>query len=94
MIKFIGYVVKYKANTMKLARLEEELDYYKTALQLEEKKSNDKNNALRQINTLLSEYEKGGPIRTPLYKEIKTIVDNNTEKKLSDEILPHFTSNS
>ena len=58
MIKFIGYVVKYKANTHKLARLEEELDYYKTALQLEEKKSNDKNNALRQINTLLSEYEK------------------------------------
>jgi hypothetical protein len=94
MIKFIGYVVKYKTNTLKLARLEEELDYYKTALQLEEKKSNDKNNALRQINTLLSEYEKGGPIRTPLYKEIKTIVDNNTEKKLSDEILPHFTSNS
>lgn len=94
MIKFIGYVVKYKTNTHKLARLEEELDYYKTALQLEEKKSNDKNNALRQINTLLSEYEKGGPIRTPLYKEIKTIVDNNTEKKLSDEILPNFTSNS
>lgn len=94
MIKFIGYVVKYKANTHKLARLEEELDYYKTALQLEEKKSNDKNNALRQINTLLSEYEKGGPIRTPLYKNIKEIVELNVEKKLSDEILPNFTSNS
>ena len=51
MIKFIGYVIKYKSNMQKLARLEEELEYYKTALDLEEKKNNDKNNALRQNET-------------------------------------------
>ena len=94
MIKFIGYVVKYKANTHKLARLEEELDYYKTALELEEKKSNDKNKALRQINNIIEEYEKSGPIRSTIYNQIKEAVQDHVDKKLSDEILPHYTSNS
>ena len=62
MIKFIGYVIKYKANVHKMVRLEEELEYYKTALELEEKKNNDKHNALRQIETLFIEDEKHGPI--------------------------------
>lgn len=94
MIKFIGYVIKYKANMQKMSRLEEELEYYKTALDLEEKKNNDKNNALRQIENLFVEDEKHGPIRTKLYNEIRTIVRDNVEKKLSDEIFTHYTSNS
>lgn len=94
MIKFLGYVVKYKVNTQKLARLEEELEYYKAATELTEKKANDKNNALRQIETLFVEDEKYGPIKTKLYNDIRTIVRDNVEKKLSDEIFPHFTSNN
>lgn len=94
MLKFVGYVIKYKTNMNKLSRLEEELEYYKTALELEEKKSNDKNNALRQIENLFIEDEKHGPIRTKLYNEIRTIVNDNVEKKLSDEIFHHYTSNS
>ena len=94
MIKFIGYVIKYKSNMQKLARLEEELEYYKTALDLEEKKNNDKNSALRQIETLFVEDEKYGPIRTKLYNDIRVIVRDNVEKKLSDEIFTHYTSNS
>lgn len=94
MIKFLGYVVKYKVNTQKLARLEEELEYYKAATELAEKKANDKNNALRQIETLFVEDEKYGPIKTKLYNDIRTIVRDNVEKKLSDEIFPHFTSNN
>lgn len=94
MIKFLGYVVKYKVNTQKLARLEEELEYYKAATELAEKKADDKNNALRQIETLFVEDEKYGPIKTKLYNDIRNIVRDNVEKKLSDEIFPHFTSNN
>lgn len=94
MIKFIGYVIKYKSNTMKLSRLEEEIELLKNECEFYEHKANEKNNALRQINNLIADYEKGGPIRSGLYNGIKTIVNDNVEKKLLDEILPHYTSNS
>ena len=92
MIKFLKYLFRYKANTHKLVRLEEELAYYKTALELEEKKANDKNNALRQIENLFVEDEKYGAIKSKLYNEIRTVVRDNLEKKLSDEIFPHYYS--
>ena len=87
MFKFLGYVVKYKANTQKMARLEAEIEVLKNEAEWYEHKAENKNHALRQINNLLTEYEKGGPIRTPLYKDIKEIVSNNVERKLSDDIL-------
>lgn len=94
MVKFIGYVIKYKKNTTKISRLEAEVEILQNEAEWYEHKANQKNNALRQINNLITEYEKGGPIRTKLYNDIKQVVDDNVEKKLSDEILTHYTSNS
>lgn len=94
MLKFIGYVVKYKKNMAKLSRLEAEVEILKNESEWYEHKANQKNNALRQINNLLAEYEKGGPVRTKLYKDIREVVDQNVEKKLLDDILLNYTSNS
>lgn len=90
MIRFIGYVIKYKSNTMKLSRLEEEIELLKNECEFYEHKADEKNKALRQINNLIVNYEKGGPIRTKLYNDIKQVVNDNVEKKLSDEILTHY----
>lgn len=93
MIKFIGYVIKYKTNTLKLAKLEYEVETLKDESEYYEQKFIKANNSLRQINNLLDNYEKGGNFYAPIYNEIKEIVKNNVEKKLSDEIFKH-TSNS
>lgn len=94
MIKFIGYLIKYKTNTLKLSRMEEELETLKNESYWYERKANKLNNALRQIHNLLAEYEKGGNFYAPIYCEIKEIVENNVEKKLSDEIFSHYSSNN
>lgn len=94
MIKFIGYVIKYKTNMMKISRLEQEVENLKDESLFYERKATEKNNALRQINNIITEYEKNGPIHSTIYNQIKEIVQENVEKKLSDEILTHYTSNS
>lgn len=94
MIKFIGYVIKYKTNMMKISRLEQEVETLKDESLFYEKKATEKNNALRQINNIITEYEKNGPIHSTIYNQIKEIVQENVEKKLSDDILTHYTSNS
>jgi len=94
MIKFIGYVIKYKTNMMKISRLEQEVETLKDESLFYERKATEKNNALRQINNIITEYEKNGPIHSTIYNQIKEIVQENVEKKLSDEILTHYTSNS
>lgn len=94
MIKFIGYVIKYKTNMMKISRLEQEVETLKDESLFYERKATEKNNALRQINNIITEYEKNGPIHSTIYNQIKEIVQENVEKKLSDDILTHYTSNS
>ena len=94
MIKFIGYVIKHKTNMMKISRLEQEVETLKDESLFYERKATEKNNALRQINNIITEYEKNGPIHSTIYNQIKEIVQENVEKKLSDEILTHYTSNS
>lgn len=94
MIKFIGYVIKYKTNMMKISRLEQEVETLKDESLFYERKATEKNNALRQINNIITEYEKNGPIHSTIYNQIKDIVQENVEKKLSDDILTHYTSNS
>ena len=94
MIKFIGYVIKYKTNMMKISRLEQEVETLKDESLFYERKATEKNNALRQINNIITEYEKDGPIHSTIYNQIKEIVQENVEKKLSDDILTHYTSNS
>lgn len=87
MLKFIKYLFSYKANTMKIYKLEAENETLKSEATWYESKAENKNKALREIHNLIADYEKGGPIRTKLYKDIKIIVDNNVERKLSDDIL-------
>ena len=94
MIKFIGYVIKYKTNMMKISRLEQEVETLKGESLFYERKATEKNNTLRQINNIITEYEKNGPIHSTIYNQIKEIVQENVEKKLSDDILTHYTSNS
>ena len=94
MIKFIGYVIKHKTNMMKISRLEQEVETLKDESLFYERKATEKNNALRQINNIITKYEKNGPIHSTIYNQIKEIVQENVEKKLSDEILTHYTSNS
>ena len=94
MIKFIGYVIKYKTNMMKISRLEQEVETLKDESLFYERKATEKNNALRQINNIITKYEKNGPIHSTIYNQIKDIVQENVEKKLSDDILTHYTSNS
>lgn len=94
MIKFIGYVIKYKTNMMKISRLEQEVETLKDESLFYERKATEKNNALRQINNIITEYEKNGPIHSTIYNQIKEIVQEDVEKKLSDDILTHYTSNS
>lgn len=94
MIKFIGYVIKYKTNMMKISRLEQEVETLKDESLFYERKATEKNNALRQINNIITEYEKNGPIHSTIYNQIKEIVREDVEKKLSDDILTHYTSNS
>ena len=94
MIKFIGYVIKHKTNMMKISRLEQEVETLKDESLFYERKATEKNNALRQINNIITKYEKNGPIHSTIYNQIKDIVQENVEKKLSDDILTHYTSNS
>jgi hypothetical protein len=79
---------------MKISRLEQEVETLKDESLFYERKATEKNNALRQINNIITEYEKNGPIHSTIYNQIKEIVQENVEKKLSDEILTHYTSNS
>jgi hypothetical protein len=94
MIKFIGYLIKYRKNTLKLSRMEQEIENLKNESEFYENKAVKSNNALRQIYNLLTEYEKDGKFYAPIYCEIKEIVENNVEKKLSDEIFSHYSSNN
>lgn len=94
MIKFIGYLIKYRKNTLKLSRMEQEIENLKNESEFYENKAVKSNNALRQIYNLLTEYEKNGKFYAPIYCEIKEIVENNVEKKLSDEIFLHYSSNN
>ena len=71
MIKFIGYVIKYKTNMMKISRLEQEVETLKDESLFYERKATEKNNALRQINNIITEYEKNGPIHSTIYNQIK-----------------------
>lgn len=97
MIKFLGYVVKYKANTLKLARLEEELEAVKCDVMYEEKRATDKNNALRQIKRLIknsrTEMKYGEASYRQLLRQIEEIIDDNVEKKFADEILGNSSTN-
>lgn len=93
-MKFLKYLFSYKVNSMKLSNYEAQLEGQKDKATYNELKYMKANNALRQIHRLLAEYEKGGSFYAPIYRQIKEIVDDNVEKKLSDEIFSHYTSNN
>lgn len=94
LINFIKYIYKYKYNTMKMARQDEMIEVLSEEANYHEEKRIKSNNALRQISILLTNYEKGGSFYAPIYRQIKTIVDDSVELKLSDKILSHYNSDN
>ena len=91
LFKFLKYVFSYRANTFKMISQEEMIETLTEDADYQELKRIKANNALRQINNLLTDFEKGGNFYAPIYKEIKEIVDNNVEMQLSDKILHHYS---
>ena len=85
-------------NKRRLKELEEEVEFLKTEKEISEESLREKDEAIRKIYRLLNNikaqniYGEAG-YRT-IFRQINEIIDENVEKKLSDEIFPHFTSNS
>lgn len=92
MFKFLKYIFSYRTNTFKMSRQEEMLEVLAEEADYQEQKRIKSNNALRQISNLMAEYEKGGSFYAPIYRQIKEIVDQNVEMKLSDKIFQHHIS--
>lgn len=89
---FLRYLFKYKFNTLKMQRQEEMIEVLTEEANFQELKRFKAENALLRINRILSDYERGGSFYSPIYRQIKKIVDESVEKKFADEILPNYTS--
>lgn len=88
----------FTKNKIKMARLEAEKEVLENESAWYEHKAETKNTTLRSIYTMITNFESkntyGEAGYRDLFRQIKEKVLEDTEKKLSDEIFPHYTSNS
>lgn len=90
--------IKMFVSKKKYLRLQEENELIKTENELYEEKYKEKNEALLEIYRLVNTYKKqkiyGEASYREIFRQINEVLENNTQKKLSDEIFPYYTSNS
>lgn len=81
-----------------IEKLENENKILKEENEIYEENLKQKNEVIRDIYRLLLNSKKqkiyGEAGYREIFRQITELVEKNTEKKLSDEIFPYFTSNS
>ena len=81
-----------------IVKLEDENQYLKLISEELEEKLNEKNNVILEVYRLINRCKNqkiyGEAGYREIFRQVQELVEQNTEKKLSDEIFPHFTSNS
>ena len=93
-LDYLRYIKNYNLNTLTMAKLQYENENYKELLEYEGTKFNEQNEVLKFIEQKLKTYKKRISFLSPEIEEIKKVVEENTQKKMSDEIFEHFTSDN
>lgn len=82
----------------KYLKLQEENEFLKEENEIIEEKLKEKDEAILEIYRLINMHMKqkiyGEAGYREIFRQVREIVEKNTEKKLSDEIFSYFTSNS
>lgn len=94
--RYEGGVKMFKRKIIE--KLEYENDVLKTENEIIEEKLKEKNEIILEIYRLINTHKRqkiyGEAGYREIFRQVNEIVEENVQKKLSDEIFEHYTSNS